>query len=211
MGIVHEQTPPDSSMELSQRLLARWQAGDQRAADRLFRRYADRLVALASSRLSARLVCRVDAQDVVQSAYSSFFLGARAGRFVLRQSGDLWRLLVAITLHKLHHQVERHTAARRDVGIEHHLYDDKLPPDVPPNLIVRDPSPEEAVALAETLDMILERLKAVERHILELKLQGYSVLEIVNQTGRSRPTVNRVLDRVRRELVAGDDPDRPRQ
>jgi ECF sigma factor len=36
-------------------LMARWRAGDQRAAEKLFRRYADRLIALARSRLSAKL------------------------------------------------------------------------------------------------------------------------------------------------------------
>ena len=36
-------------------LLARCRNGDQQAAAELFRRYADRLIALARSRLSARL------------------------------------------------------------------------------------------------------------------------------------------------------------
>src|SRR5437879_3375640 len=97
----------------SAELMARWRQGDQEAAEELFRRYAERLLALARSRLSARLARHVDPEDVVQSAFRSFFTGARADRFALRRSGDLWRLLVAITLHKLQHQVERHTAGKR--------------------------------------------------------------------------------------------------
>src|SRR5947209_20413942 len=100
---------------LSADLVMRWRDGDQRAAGELFERYAERLIALASSRLSARLARHVDPEDVVQSAYRSFFVGARDGRYVLGRSGDLWRLLVAITLHKLQHQVERHTAGKRSV------------------------------------------------------------------------------------------------
>ncbi len=98
---------------LSAEIVARWRAGDQQAAGALFRRYAERLLALARSRLSSRLARHIDPEDVVQSAYRSFFSGARAGRYVLKRSGDLWRLLVAITLPKLHHQVERPPAGKR--------------------------------------------------------------------------------------------------
>src|SRR5437764_13076621 len=98
---------------LSADLMTRWRAGDEGAAATLFHRYAERLLALARGRLSGRLARHVDAEDVLQSAYRSFFSGARDGRFVLHRSGDLWRLLVAITLHKLQRQVERHTTAKR--------------------------------------------------------------------------------------------------
>src|SRR5579885_725721 len=101
---------------LSVELMARWRDGDQAAAEVLFQRYAGRLLALARSRLSAKLAPLVDPEDVVQSAFRSFFTGVRGDRFALRRSGDLWRLLVAITLHKLQHQVERQTAAKRAAG-----------------------------------------------------------------------------------------------
>ena len=46
-------------------LLARWRAGDADAAAEIFRRYADRLIALARGRLSAKLARRIDPEDVV--------------------------------------------------------------------------------------------------------------------------------------------------
>src|SRR6202022_1988105 len=104
--------------ERSGNLVARWRAGDQQAAAELFQRYADRLIALARSRLSARLARTVDPEDVVHSAYRSFFADPRAGRYDLERGGDLWRLLVAITLHKLYHQVDRSKAAKRNVDRE---------------------------------------------------------------------------------------------
>jgi RNA polymerase sigma-70 factor (ECF subfamily) len=60
-------------------LLERLQKGDQAAAAGLFRRYVDRLIALARSRLRGAMAGRVDPEDVVQSAYRSFFcrLGGR--------------------------------------------------------------------------------------------------------------------------------------
>src|SRR5438552_55665 len=92
------------------KLVAQWRAGNEQAAAQLFHRYALRLITLAHGRLSAKLAARVDPEDVVQSAYRSFFVGARNGRYALERSGDLWRLLVAITLHKVRRQVEVHTA-----------------------------------------------------------------------------------------------------
>ena len=73
-------------------LLARWREGDQQAEEELFSRYTTQLVALARSRLSPKLAGRVDAEDVVQSAYRSFFLAA--DRFVIQRrsatSGGFW-------------------------------------------------------------------------------------------------------------------------
>src|SRR5262245_5216743 len=74
-------TMNDTTQHRTADLLARWRNGDQQAAAVLFHRYADRLVALAKSRLSARLASRVDPEDVVQSVYRSFFVDARVGRY----------------------------------------------------------------------------------------------------------------------------------
>lgn len=96
--------------------------GDERAAEQLFAQYVGRLTALARARLSPRLSARTDPEDVVLSAYRSFFVAAREGQFTLARSGDLWRLLVAITLHKLYRQVRRHEAASRSAPRLSHLY-----------------------------------------------------------------------------------------
>src|SRR5947209_7593925 len=130
-------------------LLMRWREGDQQAAEDLFRRYVERLVALARSRLSGRLARHVDPEDVVQSAYRSFFIGARDGRYALERSGDLWRLLVAITMHKLHHQVERYTAVKRTVAREYVFADDSSLFGLQASALAREPAPAEAAALAD--------------------------------------------------------------
>src|SRR5262245_20761308 len=99
-------------------LLERFRAGDELAADALFSRYFNRLTALARSRLQARLSRRTDPEDIVQSVYRSFFMGARAGRFSLNRGGDLWRLLAAITKHKVLRRLRHATADRRSLDIE---------------------------------------------------------------------------------------------
>src|SRR5262249_62295502 len=104
----------------SAELLERYQRGhDEAAAEELFRRYAGRLTALARSRLARSLAARVDPEDVVQSAYRSFFLLARDEEVLVRESGDLWRLLVRITLRKVCRSARRHRAHCRSVEREH--------------------------------------------------------------------------------------------
>jgi hypothetical protein len=60
-------------------LLSRIRAGDQAAECQVFEQYLHRLTALAQSRLAARLSARIDPEDVVMSAYRSFFIAAREG------------------------------------------------------------------------------------------------------------------------------------
>jgi RNA polymerase sigma-70 factor (ECF subfamily) len=185
-------------------LMARWRDGDEEAAGELFHRYAERLLALARSRMSVRLAGHVDPEDVVQSAYRSFFSGARAGRFALERSGDLWRLLVAITLHKLHHQVERHTAGKRNLARQARL-DKDGPFGREGRLLAREPTPAEAAALADTVERLLRGLEPLERHMVELRLQGWGLEEIAAEVSRSERTVRRLLERVKERLRLEDE------
>jgi DNA-directed RNA polymerase specialized sigma24 family protein len=184
----------DDGAEASAELLERYRGGHERAAEELFGRYAARLTALARGRLSRRLLVRTDPEDVVLSAWRSFFVGARDGRFALGRGGDLWRLLVSITLHKLCRQARRHTAARRAVAAEQPLTltpEALLPPDG------REPAPDEAAALADGLEAVLRRLDPLGRRVLELRLQGEPVEAIAADVGRSERTIRRTLAEVR--------------
>src|SRR5262249_4389546 len=139
-------------------LVTRWRAGDQQAAGELFDRYLTQLIGLAQSRLSARLSRRVHPEDVVQSAYRSFFAGARAGRFALRRGAAVGRLRAPITLHKLHDKTKHPEAARRDVRKEERVGTAAGLCGVPANLAARDPSPVEALALVDELENVMSAL-----------------------------------------------------
>jgi RNA polymerase sigma factor (sigma-70 family) len=184
----------------SAELVAQWRGGDQQAAEELFQRYAERLLALARSRLSTRLTRHVDPEDVVQSAYRSFFIGARNGRYVLERSGDLWRLLAAITLHKLQHQVERLTAGKRGVGRECPPGKDGSPFGQQVHAVAREPTPAEAAALCDTLEQVFRGLEPLPRLVVEMRLQGYTLDEIADKVQRSERTVRRILDGVKQRL-----------
>jgi RNA polymerase sigma factor (sigma-70 family) len=187
-------------VDSSSDLLARWQAGDQLAAEELFRRYVGRLVALARSRLSEKLAPRIDPEDVVQSAYRSFFAHAREGEYDVRRGGDLWQLLLSITLNKLHDQVKRHTAQKRAVKHDVHFSSEDSLLHIQPHLLAPGPSPVEALAVVDEVHAVMGRLAPLHRRMLELRLQGYNVSEISAETGRCAHTVRRVLEQVKQEL-----------
>jgi RNA polymerase sigma-70 factor (ECF subfamily) len=181
-------------------LMARLQAGDDEAAARVFHRFAGRLIALARSRLGGRVRQKVDPEDVAQSAFRSFFAGQADGQFALEDWDGLWGLLTLITLRKCHRQCERFTAGRRDVRREVSAPCPAAGSGVAWEALAREPTPADAAVMTELVDDLMGALDGRERHILELRLQGYAVPEIGAAVGRTERTVHRVLERVRKRL-----------
>ena len=142
--------PESPSPLASDDLLRLFHSGNEAAATEFFERYAERLTQLARSRLAARLAARLDAEDVVMSAYRSFFVAAREGKFQLQRGGDLWRLLVEITLHKLCRSAHHHQALKRAVERDEPLTHESAMNAV----IAREPTPDEAAAAAEELEAL---------------------------------------------------------
>jgi RNA polymerase sigma-70 factor (ECF subfamily) len=178
-------------------LLERVRTGDQQAADDIFRRYVDRLVAFARSRLSHKLARRVDPEDVVQSVYRSFFVRARQGQYTVAGIGDLWPLLAAITLHKLSKQVEYHTAQKRSLEREKSVIGEGSLLGLRPEQLAHDPSPSEAMAAVEELELVMKSLAPLQRKMLQMHLQGHTVTEIAEAVDRSERAVRRLLAQVK--------------
>lgn len=176
----------------SRELLVRLGAGDLQAAPEIFERYLERLVALVRARMAEKLRRRLDPEDVVQSAFRSFFVTAREGGFRAEQPGDLWRLLAGITLNKLRGQVEKHTAGKRNVLREQASVESVV--------AAAEPTPAEVVATIEQLRILEHSLTPAERAVLRGSLAGQSDAEIASTIGRSERTVRRLQTRLREEL-----------
>jgi len=175
-------------------LLDRLRAGDEEAAAAVYRRYAPRLTALVRARRPSELADRLDAEDLVQSAFGRFFLGAGRGRFDVPEGpGRLWGLLRGITRNTVRATRAHHRAARRDArrtgradGLGH--LPDRV--DVPGHALR---------CLAR--DEVLSRLAPLVRRVVELRAEGHGVGEVARLTGRSRRTVERLLGEARRDLA----------
>jgi RNA polymerase sigma-70 factor (ECF subfamily) len=190
-GVIDSTVTDTSSIEL----VAAYHRGDESAADRLFERYRNRLIALATRQMSLPLRRRLDPEDVVQSAYMTFVVGSRAGSFQLQQRGDFWNLLVRITVNKVRSKVDYHRAAIRTISRDADLAEAA-------ELISREPSPEAVAVLTEEVEKLLHgRSKPAHRRMTELFLAGYSLREIAAETGYSQERVRQVIRRVAREYA----------
>ncbi len=195
--------------QASTELVERWRGGDQAAASQLYQRYVERLSGIVSGHLSDRLRARTDADDVLQSACRSFFRRVREGQFQFDEDEDVWKLLVTISLNKLRSQVRRHSAAKRDAAQEVTRRDNSLPDDFHLQKLAKTPSPVEAFIFAEMIESVSDKLGTQHAMLLELRMEGYSQLEIAGKLQTSDRSIRRMLDSVRnvlsRELRSADD------
>jgi RNA polymerase sigma-70 factor (ECF subfamily) len=181
-------------------LMARLRAGDEAAASLLFHRFASRLIGLARARLDPLVRQKVDPEDVVQSVFKSFFLRHAAGQWDLGGWDGLWALLTVLTVRKCGRRAEYHRAGRRDVRREVAGGEEEDETFADCAAMAREPSPEEAVVLAETVQRLLAPLASRDRHIVTATLQGCQAAEVAEQVGCTQRTVHRVLQRVRARL-----------
>ena len=166
--------PHDSFADLESRL----RAGEQGAATEVFRRFESRLIALARTELDARMRRKEDPEDIVQSVYGSFFRRHHAGQYDLRSWNSLWSLLTVITVRKCLNRARYYGAQRRSlVGEIDRAGCDYADPGLT-EAIDREPTPLEALVLAETVEQMMRRLDADDRAIIELTLQDFTAAEI---------------------------------
>ena len=181
-------------------LIERWKQGDQQAATELFERYAQRLIALARSRLPAHVQRRVDPEDVIQSVYRCFFADTREGLQYVQASRDLWQLLVFIVLRKVRDQIRNNRREKRAVQRERSLDQADCLDDFRDHLATNEPSPLEALALVDEVQTAMSGLKPLERQVVELRFQGYSLKYVANELQVSFATVRRTLKKVQEQL-----------
>src|SRR5262245_10647873 len=179
--------------------LSELQAGDDAAARELFGRFTHQLITLALRHIDAGLRHKVDPEDVVQSAYKSFFVRYGTGKLNVVNWNSLWGLLTLITTRKCAERAAYHRAGRRDAAREvSPPGGDEQAPWLEP--FGREPTPLEAAVLTETVEQLLAGLDEEERPILELSLQGYTTREISERLGRAERTVRLLREGVRHRL-----------
>jgi RNA polymerase sigma-70 factor (ECF subfamily) len=180
--------------------LARLKADDGAAAGEVFERFARRLIGLARRQFDAALRHKVDPEDVVQSAFKSFFARYRGGNLEAGNWNSLWGLLTLITLRKCVDRIEYYRAQCRDAAREAATPASHEEGVSWPEPLGREPTPLEAALLRETVDELLDSLNEAERPVVELSLQGYTTSEISERLGRAERTVRLLRECVRRRL-----------
>jgi RNA polymerase sigma-70 factor, ECF subfamily len=181
-------------------LMAQLRQGDDAAARELFDRFARRLIGLARSQVNPRLLHKIEPEDVVQSVYRTFFRRHGAEQVVASDWDGLMGLLTVITVRKCLKRVEYFRAACRDARLEVGL---EPPTDGSGSwrqVLDREPTPDEAAQLTETLEAVLLRYDPEDREVIELTLQGDTVQAIAARLGRAERSVRRLREGVRKRL-----------
>jgi len=174
-------------------LASRVKGGDEDAAHVLYERYVQRVFGLVDSKLGAKLRATTDAEDIVQSVFRSMFRGVQAGNYEVEPGSTLWNLLAVISLTKLRRKAHHQTAQRRDV--------DRL---VSLQTVAGgeaiDASTDEFlnICVRETM----QKLRPADRQILVLRIQGFTLIEISEQTSLSCRTIARRLRTSRKHLAS---------
>lgn len=183
------------------------QGGDSQAAQKLWEVYFQRMVELARRKLEGAKRGAADEEDVALSAFNSFCLAARAGKFTqLLDRSNLWPLLMAITAHKSVDWIRHENRRKRGGG---DAPSDGREPEATAasalslsDFISREPSPEFAVQLTEQFERLLTRLDATGdddlRQIALMKLEGSTNSQIADHLRCARRTVERKLQLVER-------------
>jgi RNA polymerase sigma-70 factor (ECF subfamily) len=158
-------------------LLARAQAGDERAFTDLFDRYRERLMRMIRLRLDRRLSGRVDASDVLQEAFLE--IHKRFGEYLQekKDSLPLYLWLRLVTGQKMTDIHRHHLGAKmRDANQEVSLYRGALPQatsvSLAAHLLGRMTSATQAAIRAEHKLLVQEALNSMDpldREVLVLR------------------------------------------
>lgn len=172
--------------------------GDDDAAQRIFERYVDDLLRVARSRLQGAFRRESDEEDVVLSAFYSFFEGANAGQFPrLGDRYDLWRLLLLITVRKVDATKRRAMAQKRSPQPGDRRAAGDLVNELS-EIVSHEPTPDLILIAAEEYHRLVDATPDdIGKQIIELKLSGYRHSEIARKLDVSERTIERKLERIR--------------
>jgi RNA polymerase sigma factor (sigma-70 family) len=183
------------------RLIERLRSEDAQAADQIWRRYFERLLPLARSKIGRLPHRAVDEEDVLVSVFDRFFRAAKEDRFArLHGRDDLWQILLVLTDRKVADHYRAAGAQKRGGDAAR----DELPPHAADIRDVADhePGPEFIATFNENLARALQRLgEPTTREVALLRMEGYENSEIAARLDISQSSVERKL-RVIREVWA---------
>jgi RNA polymerase sigma-70 factor, ECF subfamily len=158
----------------------------------LYEKFAGPMRAVVKGRIGRDLSTRIEADDIVQSTFKSFFRRAAKSGYEVPSEDELWRLLLVMAVNKVRKRGVYHRAAKRDVRKTF-----SAPLDT-----VKDRDRGVASELVSLVDELIADFTDSDKEIVNLRMQGCSVDEIHNSVERSKRTVERVLQRFRQLLAS---------
>lgn len=163
-------------------LLVRYRAGEDDAATALYTRYAEKLIKLAERSSGDDLSARIDAEDIVQSVFRTFFRRVSDGHYQIPDGEELWKLLLVMALNKIRDTAKFHHAVKRDVASTKSI-------DGQETVSAANP----AIVLRMTIDELLASIPESHRTVVRDRIDGLEIAEIAERGVVSRRSVERIL------------------
>lgn len=179
-------------------------AGDEAAVADLWDRYFDRLVHLARQRLGSTPRRVADEEDVAVSVFRCLCAGAEHGRLAeIEDRGDLWRVLVTMTMRKAIDQQRRLMGKKRGSGKVRgeSVFLRKSDEGASPGLQQFGgtiPTPQMMAIIEEEGERLLSALDDEKlRQVALWKLEGFTNDEIAEKLSLTTRSIERKLQRIR--------------
>jgi RNA polymerase sigma-70 factor (ECF subfamily) len=173
-------------------LLAKLGTGDFEAARQVCQMFEPYLRLVVRRSLPRQLRTKFDSVDVVQSIWLDVLKGFRDGRWHFATLGQLKAFLVRTTRNRLIDTCRKHG---RDSSREQPLWGAD-------QLSGRWAGPSEVAQAEELWSQMLDMCPEEHHDLLELRRQGYSLVEIAARTGLHEGSVRRILYDLARGLAA---------
>jgi RNA polymerase sigma-70 factor (ECF subfamily) len=178
-------------------LLTAARSGDEAAMQQLIEGYEPELRIVARNRIGSSLRPHLDTIDLVQSVHRSLMIGLRDARFDITSPQKLIALAVTIVQRKA---AKHWRHLKRQQRLSGHEESKK---DLVETMLSLRTAREDELSEITTRDLLsqwLEKMDAVERQLIELRLDGYSTVEIAHQLQLDADVLRVKLSRLRKRL-----------
>lgn len=185
--------------------------GDDRSQQEVWDAYFSKLLVLVRNKLASEPKRDFDEEDVVLSAFDSFFMAVKRDRLPqLDDRANLWKILVVIAARKASSHRRRSRAQKRGGGrvrgeTEYRDENGEVSREVDQALST-EPSPALAAELTDAYESLMAQLPDdTLRSIAQMRLEGYTNREIAAVHGCVERTIERKLERIRIHWLALDE------
>jgi RNA polymerase sigma factor (sigma-70 family) len=176
--------------------------GDQVSTERLWHLYFEKMVLLARRKLRGVSTSARSEEDIALSAFKSFCLGLRQGRFSPEHGTvNLWPLLVTLTINKAIDQLRYQNRQKRGGRSVNDKKSLTLSIPSMDDLLSTEPTAESIAVASESMDLLFDQLD--QTGDLELKaialasIEGETPAEMAKRLDCSIRTVQRKLKTIR--------------
>ena len=179
-----------------EQLMSRAKQGDELAMAELVKQYEPEVRMVASVRLGEYLRPHLDSVDLVQSVHKSLMLGLRRNQFDISSPEKLIALALTMVRRKV---AKKWRKMRRQQRLESSGSSANLP-ELLASLVSPNSDPAALAAQRSEIEDLFSKLSEREQRLIELRLDGYSTVEVARELGLDADVLRVNLSRLRKRL-----------